>query len=124
MAGIRLYAREHHGGAGGGTAGRVRGATMAIVDQRKGRIMKIDEPGTQLTSSIRESDQRLHRLQYTEIIQRARDARLAGATVLRSIKEDFLPRSDHLIGDGPVVRVTADIILNRGHQPRGRGERS
>jgi len=96
---------------------------MAIVDQWKGRIMKIDAPGTLLTNSMGASDYRLHSRLHHEIVHRAGEVGMAGATVLRSIQA-FPPVLDTLIDDGPVVRKTPDIILDRGLQPGWRGERA
>jgi uncharacterized protein len=48
--------------------------------------MRIDGPGTRLTIYIGESDQHQHRPLYFEIVQQARQAGLAGATVLRGIE--------------------------------------
>lgn len=48
--------------------------------------MKIEGPGTRLTIYIGESDAHRHHPLYHEIVQRAREAGLAGATVLRGIE--------------------------------------
>ena len=48
--------------------------------------MKIEGPGTRLTIHLGESDQHKHRPLYHEIVQRAREAGLAGATVMRGIE--------------------------------------
>jgi uncharacterized protein len=48
--------------------------------------MKIDGPASRLTIYIGESDQHHHRPLYHEIVSRAREAGLAGATVLRGIE--------------------------------------
>lgn len=76
--------------------------------------MKIEGPGTRLTIYIGESDQHKHRPLYHEIVQRAREAGLAGATVLRGIEgfgassrlhtARFLTLSEDL----PVVIVIVD----------------
>lgn len=62
--------------------------------------MKIEGPGERLTIYIGETDQHGHRPLYTEIVQRARDAGLAGATVVRGIE-----------GFGATSRIHASRIL-------------
>jgi uncharacterized protein len=76
--------------------------------------MEIEGPGTRLTIYIGESDQHRHRPLYHEIVQRAREAGLAGATVLRGI-EGFgassrlhTVRIPALSEDLPVVIVIVD----------------
>jgi len=85
--------------------------------------MKIDAPGTLLTNSIGASAYQLHSRLHHEIVHRAGEVGMAGATVLRSIQA-FPPVLDTLIDDGPVVREAPDIILDRSHQPKRRRERS
>lgn len=48
--------------------------------------MNVDGPATRLTVLVNESDQWHHRPVYSEIVHRAHDAGLAGATVLRGIE--------------------------------------
>lgn len=48
--------------------------------------MKLEGPGERLTIYIGETDQHEHRPLYTEIVERAHGAGLAGATVLRGIE--------------------------------------
>lgn len=48
--------------------------------------MKIEGPGVRLTIYIGERDQHNHRPLYHEIVQRARESGLAGATVLRGME--------------------------------------
>jgi PII-like signaling protein len=48
--------------------------------------MKLEGPGERLTIYIGETDQHDHRPLYTEIVERAHRAGLAGATVLRGIE--------------------------------------
>ncbi|MEX0745813.1 MAG: DUF190 domain-containing protein [Phycisphaeraceae bacterium] len=76
--------------------------------------MKIEGPGTRLTIYIGESDQHKHRPLYHEIVQRAREAGLAGATVLRGIEGFGASSRLHtariltLSEDLPVVIVIVD----------------
>ncbi|MFU8828977.1 MAG: DUF190 domain-containing protein, partial [Phycisphaerales bacterium] len=92
--------------------------------------MKLDAPGTRLTTCIGESDQHQHRPLDPEIVRGAGEAELAGTTVRRGSEGigassrlhierigAFLPVPDRLIGDGSVVREAANIILDRDHQP-------
>jgi hypothetical protein len=48
--------------------------------------VNVDGPATRLTVLVNESDQWHHRPVYSEIVHRAHDAGLAGATVLRGIE--------------------------------------
>ncbi len=77
--------------------------------------MKLEGPGERLTISIGETDQYHHRPLYTEIVERAHQAGLAGATVLRGIEGFGASSHIHttrilrLSEDLPVVIVIVDI---------------
>ena len=77
--------------------------------------MKLEGPGERLTIYIGETDQHNHRPLYTEIVERAHQAGLAGATVLRGIEGFGASSHIHttrilrLSEDLPVVIVIVDI---------------
>jgi uncharacterized protein len=77
--------------------------------------MKLEGFGERLTIYIGETDQHHHRPLYTEIVERAHRAGLAGATVLRGIEGYGASSHIHttrilrLSEDLPVVIVIVDI---------------
>lgn len=77
--------------------------------------MKLEGPGERLTIYIGETDQHNHRPLYTEIVERAHEAGLAGATVLRGIEGFGASSHIHttrilrLSEDLPVTIVIVDI---------------
>lgn len=76
--------------------------------------MKLEGPGERLTIFVGETDQHHHRPLYTEIVERAQQAGLAGATVLRGIEGFGASSHIHttrilrLSEDLPVVIVIVD----------------
>ena len=76
--------------------------------------MKLEGPGERLTIFVGESDQHHHRPVYREIVHRAHQAGLAGATVLRGLEGYGASRHIHtsrilsLSEDLPVVVVIVD----------------
>lgn len=70
--------------------------------------MKLEGPGERLTIYIGDTDQHRHRPLYTEIVERAQQAGLAGATVLRGI-EGF-GASSH-IHTTRILRLSEDLPL-------------
>jgi uncharacterized protein len=76
--------------------------------------MKLEGPGERLTIYIGETDQHHHRPLYTEIVERAQQAGLAGATVLRGMEGFGASSHIHttrilrLSEDLPVVIVIVD----------------
>jgi len=68
--------------------------------------MKLEGPGERLTIFIGESDQHGHKPLYTEIVERAHDAGLAGATVVRGF-EGFGASSR--IHTARILRMTEDL---------------
>jgi PII-like signaling protein len=76
--------------------------------------MKLEGPGERLTIFVGETDQHHHRPLYTEIVERAHQAGLAGATVLRGIEGFGASSHIHttrilrLSEDLPVVIVIVD----------------
>ncbi len=77
--------------------------------------MKLEGPGERLTIYIGETDQHRHRPLYTEIVERAQQAGLAGATVLRGMEGFGASSHIHttrilrLSEDLPVVIVIVDL---------------
>lgn len=77
--------------------------------------MKLEGPGERLTIFIGETDQHNRRPLYTEIVERAHEAGLAGATVLRGIEGFGASSHIHttrilrLSEDLPVVIVAIDL---------------
>jgi PII-like signaling protein len=77
--------------------------------------MKLEGPGERLTIYIGETDQHHHRPLYTEIVERAQQAGLAGATVVRGMEGFGASSHIHttrilrLSEDLPVVIVIVDI---------------
>jgi hypothetical protein len=77
--------------------------------------MKLEGPGDRLTIYIGETDQHHHRPLYTEIVERAQQAGLAGATVVRGMEGFGASSHIHttrilrLSEDLPVVIVIVDI---------------
>jgi PII-like signaling protein len=76
--------------------------------------LKLEGPGERLTIYIGETDQHHHRPLYTEIVERAQQAGLAGATVLRGMEGFGASSHIHttrilrLSEDLPVVIVIVD----------------
>ena len=76
--------------------------------------MKLEGPGERLTIYIGETDQHHHRPLYTEIVERAQQAGLAGATVVRGMEGFGASSHIHttrilrLSEDLPVVIVIVD----------------
>ena len=76
--------------------------------------MRLEGHGERLTIFVGETDQHNHRPLYTEIVQRAHEAGLAGATVLRGIEGFGASSHIHttrilrLSEDLPVVIVIVD----------------
>jgi uncharacterized protein len=76
--------------------------------------MKLEGPGERLTIYIGETDQHHHRPLYTEIVERAHQAGLAGATVVRGMEGFGASSHIHttrilrLSEDLPVVIVIVD----------------
>jgi PII-like signaling protein len=68
--------------------------------------MKIEGPGERLTIFVGESDQYGHRPLYTEIVERAHDAGLAGATAIRGF-EGFGASSR--IHTARILRLSEDL---------------
>jgi PII-like signaling protein len=68
--------------------------------------MKLEGPGERLTIYIGETDQHNHRPLYTEIVERAHEAGLAGATVLRGI--EGYGASSH-IHTARILRLSEDL---------------
>jgi uncharacterized protein len=68
--------------------------------------MKLEGPGERLTIFIGESDQYGHKPLYVEIVERAHDAGLAGATVVRGF-EGFGASSR--IHTTRILRMTEDL---------------
>jgi len=68
--------------------------------------MKLEGPGERLTIFVGESDQHGHRPLYTEIVERAHDAGLAGATVVRGF-EGFGASSR--IHTARILRMSEDL---------------
>ncbi len=68
--------------------------------------MKLEGPGERLTIYIGETDQHDHRPLYTEIVERAHQAGLAGATVLRGI--EGYGASSH-IHTARILRLSEDL---------------
>jgi PII-like signaling protein len=68
--------------------------------------MKLEGPGERLTIFIGESDQHGHRPLYTEIVERAHDSGLAGATVVRGF-EGFGASSR--IHTARILRMSEDL---------------
>jgi len=68
--------------------------------------MKLEGPGERLTIFLGESDQHGHKPLYTEIVERARDAGLAGATVVRGF-EGFGASSR--IHTARILRLSEDL---------------
>jgi uncharacterized protein len=68
--------------------------------------MKLEGPGERLTIFIGESDQYGHKPLYVEIVERAHDAGLAGATVVRGF-EGFGASSR--IHTSRILRLTEDL---------------
>lgn len=68
--------------------------------------MKLEGPGERLSIYIGESDQHGHRPLYTEIVERAHDAGLAGATVVRGF-EGFGASSR--IHTARILRMSEDL---------------
>jgi PII-like signaling protein len=68
--------------------------------------MKLEGPGERLSIFIGESDQHDHRPLYTEIVHRAHDAGLAGATVVRGF-EGFGASSR--IHTSRILRLSEDL---------------
>ena len=77
--------------------------------------MKLEGPGERLTIYIGETDQFKHRPLYTEIVERAHAAGLAGATVVRGMEGFGASSHIHttrilrLSEDLPVVIVIVDL---------------
>ena len=77
--------------------------------------MKLEGPGERLTIYIGEADQHNHRPLYTEIVERAHKAGLAGATVIRGIEGFGASSSIHttrilrLSEDLPVAIIIVDV---------------
>ncbi|MGZ4734061.1 MAG: DUF190 domain-containing protein [Acidimicrobiia bacterium] len=77
--------------------------------------MRLEGPGERLTIYIGETDQHHHRPLYTEIVERAHAAGLAGATVVRGMEGFGASSHIHttrilrLSEDLPVVIVIVDI---------------
>ncbi|MGZ6972803.1 MAG: DUF190 domain-containing protein [Acidimicrobiia bacterium] len=77
--------------------------------------MRLEGPGERLTIYIGETDQHHHRPLYTEIVERAHAASLAGATVVRGMEGFGASSHIHttrilrLSEDLPVVIVIVDI---------------
>jgi uncharacterized protein len=76
--------------------------------------MKLEGSGERLTIFVGETDQHRHRALFTEIVERAQQAGLAGATVLRGIEGFGASSHIHttrilrLSEDLPVVIVIVD----------------
>jgi len=76
--------------------------------------MRLEGSGERLTIFVGETDQHRHRPLYTEIVERAHEAGLAGATVLRGIEGFGASSHIHttrilrLSEDLPVVIVIVD----------------
>jgi PII-like signaling protein len=68
--------------------------------------MKLEGPAERLTIFIGESDQYRHRPLYAEIVHRAHEAGLAGATVLRGF--EGYGASSH-IHTARILRLTEDL---------------
>ncbi len=68
--------------------------------------MKLEGPGERLTIFIGESDQYAHKPLYVEIVERAHQAGLAGATVVRGF-EGFGASSR--IHTSRILRLTEDL---------------
>jgi PII-like signaling protein len=68
--------------------------------------MKLEGPGERLTIFIGESDQHGHKPLYVEIVERAHEAGLAGATVVRGF-EGFGASS--CIHTARILRMTEDL---------------
>jgi PII-like signaling protein len=68
--------------------------------------MKLEGPGERLTIFIGESDQHRHKPLYAEIVERAHQAGLAGATVVRGF-EGFGASSR--IHTARILRMTEDL---------------
>jgi uncharacterized protein len=68
--------------------------------------MKLEGPGERLTIFLGESDQHGHKPLYTEIVERAHDAGLAGATVVRGF-EGFGASSR--IHTARILRLSEDL---------------
>jgi uncharacterized protein len=68
--------------------------------------MKLEGPGERLTIFLGESDQHGHKPLYSEIVERAHDAGLAGATVVRGF-EGFGASSR--IHTARILRLSEDL---------------
>jgi PII-like signaling protein len=77
-----------------------------MARNHKETIMKLEGPGERLSIFIGESDQHGHRPLYTEIVERAHDAGLAGATVVRGF-EGFGASSR--IHTARILRMSEDL---------------
>jgi uncharacterized protein len=87
--------------------------------------MRLHGAALRLTIFVGDCDQWHHKPLYTEIVHRAHQAGLAGASVIRGIEgygassriRAFLPQLDELITDGLVIIDPVEVIRYVGRDP-------